>query len=49
MLAEPLYKAHFPTGGAVALGELIRLMVRDLGARPLLPNWEQILDEPPEG
>ena len=49
VLAEPLYKAHFPTGGAVALGELIRLIVRDLGARPLLPNWEQILDEPPEG
>ena len=49
VLAEPLYKAHFPTGGAVPLGELIRLIVRDLGARPLLPNWEQILDEPPEG
>lgn len=49
VLAEPLYKAHFPTGGAVALGELIRLIVRDLGARPLLPNWEQILDEPLEG
>ncbi len=49
VLVETRYKAHFPTGGAVALGELIRLIVRDLGARPLLPNWEQILDEPLEG
>ena len=45
VLAEPLYKAHFPTGGAVELAPLIGLLIRDLGARPLRPDWKRILSE----
>ena len=35
VLAEPLYKAHFPTGGAVELAPLIGLLIRDLGGATL--------------
>ena len=44
-LAQPLYRAHFPTGGLVGLADVVRLLVADLGARPLTPGWERILDE----
>ena len=39
-----LADAHIPTG-RVALEAVLRLAIRDMGARPLREDWEDILDE----
>jgi hypothetical protein len=40
----PLVKAHLPTG-FVALQDVLRLAVDDLGVRPLRADWRTVLDE----
>jgi len=39
-----MMKAHLPTG-YVQLPDILRLAIRDLGVRPLRPDWSEILDE----
>lgn len=39
-----LAKAHLPTG-RVALEDVIRIAITDLGADPLRPDWQEVLAE----
>lgn len=38
-----LHKAHIPTG-RVSVEAVIRLAIREFGAKPLVSNWEEVLD-----
>ena len=40
---EAMAKAHLPTG-RVALEDVLRLAIRELGVRPLRTDWQEVLD-----
>ncbi len=44
ILAGVLHKRHVPTG-RVSIESIVRFAIEELGTQPLIPNWNDVLDQ----